>query len=195
MSNLEFGAPSPKQKPEYGKPSPEKMDELIQSGKTPEQFLSSYNFDETQRDVIVFRKPTIRDIQINDVCEFDNGVFGVIVGIRAITMELYRLLVYQFGMGFATNKRHNLTLKTPIHFTDTIKKERKDTGMNTNEVNELQIIAIHGASSIKEVKSAILQSMQSPKSYDTYTMPVSAVKAIYKNVWEEMYQKFKAYNP
>ena len=191
MSELEFGAPMPKQNPKYGKPSPEKMDELIQAGKTPEQFLSSYDFDETQRDVIVFRKPTIRDIQINDVCEFDNGVFGVIVGIRSITMDLFRLLIYQFGIGFSTNKQHSLTMKSPIHFTDSIKKERGDAGPNPIDAQELQIIAIPGASSIKDVKTTILQTMQSPRSYETYTIPVSAIKAIYKNIWEEIYRKIQ----
>lgn len=82
-------------------------------------------------------------------------------------------------------------MKSPIHFTDSIKKERGDAGLNPIDAQELQIIAIPSASSIKDVKTTILQTMQNPKSYETYIMPVSAIKAIYKNVWEEIYRKIQ----
>lgn len=80
----------------FNKPNPEQMDELVANGKTPEQFLSSYEFDETQRDVIVFRRPNERDVQIYDICKFDDNVYGIVVAISSYQFNKISNVTYNF---------------------------------------------------------------------------------------------------
>lgn len=90
--------------------NPDTLDKKIREGKTPEQFLSNYDFDENQRDVIIFRPPTLRDIQLYDVVKTKDGFYGLVIAMQTYAYASIRKSCYNF-LPFS----HNITKNDKIN--------------------------------------------------------------------------------
>lgn len=190
-TDLEFGGtPAPEpiiNKPKKTRPNPEKMDELIKDGKTPDQFLSSYDYDETQRNVIVFRKPTIRDLQIYDVCKFESGEWGIITAMRSFQQIYMENVLYQFGKGYSTNVKE-MNDRNLMKMPDTLSRSDNAGNIKPDAAHELQVLMFHAKiRSFEDMLSLLKCSTTKPVKTYVKIQHVKDVVEIHKNLFQMYY--------
>lgn len=190
MSELEFGGPTPQKKNTKAPVPIEIINNGIRDEKIPEQFLSVYEYDPDHcEDVIVFRKPTLRDIQVYDVCKFENGQYGIIIGIRSQTAIACGKHLYNYGAGWGNCLEY--TTRTPMKLPKFYPLETQSTSEFENH-KELQVLYIpNTVKTLPDAINYIGKALQEGRKFMAHQGRITDVCEIHKNIYPAVCRKME----